>query len=319
MTQAKKPKTRMGGTARAVTVVAAMSPLLAGIYQESQETRQRDSQRHAEQVARIEAKQEKEREESQQQLRENSQLDKQVADTLQKELLSVESKGPGLCNHLYFAAAQLRGQAITLRTRNVLQVGFRMRSSKDGSLAVCGCKIQGSNELWASEFLSLVQRSPDDPLTRAVGAAKFECEEAARPPGVKVTPSGAAHPDSVLGACAPISSEESRRLRVFVQVPDLLAKDAAERFRDSLNGERKNPATGFKSPGIEIVGSRRSPSTGEVRYTFEKDLPAAQLLASGMSACFGMEVKVRPLPNRGKTDTGVLEVWWPKPAQGDKS
>lgn len=112
---------------------------------------------------------------------------------------------------------------------------------------------------------------------------------------------------------------ESRRLRVFIQTPNAATRDGeASLLRDALNLTSLNLATGFKSPGIEIVGENRSPSSLQVRFTYEEDRQAADAIKTALENSKGcgmknVPVQLFPMPQmQGRTDPGVLEVWWPK-------
>lgn len=104
------------------------------------------------------------------------------------------------------------------------------------------------------------------------------------------------------------------RRRVFIQVPDAVNRSLAERFRTAINAQPP-----FKSPGIEVVGDGRSPEVLQVRYAYAEDLDSAQKLKAALDsgACGykagDLKAELYPMPQlQGRTDRGVLEVWWPR-------
>ena len=104
------------------------------------------------------------------------------------------------------------------------------------------------------------------------------------------------------------------RRRVFIQVPDAISRSIAETFRTAINA-----AAPFKSPGIEVVGLSRSPERLQIRYAYGQDRDSAERLKKALDSGLcgypksGASAQLYPMPHlQGRTDPGVLEVWWPR-------
>lgn len=349
-----------GSNARAVAIVAAMAPLVTGIYQESQQDRQKQSER---QTAMKEA--------AARQQQSEIDADRNTAGALQNSLLAQDS---GFCARIYFAASQLPNQRVVERTRSVLYAALSLRNA-DARPTVCGCGKGEGFDQWlqgVAQFFPTDQSSIDklSALSRELGSAcdvddspaasrirDLESQvaaltvqrdslsaaltsaspisvgstgaampapapaSAASPPapGAEGVAAAASAPAPAAG-CEVADPGERRRLRVFIQVPDDAVRPDAERLRGALNARAP-----FKSPGIESVGSARSPKNLEVRYAYPVDRDAAQIvlkaLASGGcgGATTGQPQLVYMAKYQGRTDAGVIEVWWPARPNRDPS
>lgn len=115
--------------------------------------------------------------------------------------------------------------------------------------------------------------------------------------------------------CAIAKPVGKERRRVFIQVPDAVSRSLAETFREAVNAQPP-----FKSPGIEVMGESRSPNRLQIRYAYSRDLDSATKLKNALdSGRCGYPVSEKglaqlyPMPHlQGRTDPGVLEVWWPR-------
>ena len=88
---------------------------------------------------------------------------------------------------------------------------------------------------------------------------------------------------------------------------------AATPLREALNAQGQ-----FKSPQIENVGESRSPAQLQVRYTYPVDESAAQIVVDALKdqpGCGRGDLELKRVYMgrfQGKTDKGVIEVWWPR-------
>lgn len=94
---------------------------------------------------------------------------------------------------------------------------------------------------------------------------------------------------------------------IYIQVPDREKGKDAEKLQSFLV-ER-----GYVAPGIEVVGSARSPQSSEIRYFYKSQAGRAEKLRTEISA-FGLkDFKVENI--KGVEDSAspdVLEVWYKK-------
>jgi len=339
MAETKKPG-RFGSATRITAILAAMTPVVAGIYQESQEAGQRRAQTYSDQK-KIEEDRRRQAEES----------DKQTARLLQNALVEMPASSDAkqhlnvspeniFCTKLYLASEQLRAEPESPRTLAVVSAAFKLKNT-EGLLRVCACaKDYETRESWINSFVRADMESQErdevsQRFSQNLRDAKAECddrdpkkgsleilkeenkqlkqrlgEQSKSCPAVKKADPPLSSPPS---ACAiQVPAGETRRLRVFIQTPNAEINPEAERLRTALNSHPP-----FKSPGIEIVGEKRSPSALQIRFTYEADRKAAEVIETALKsdAC-GMEkvpVQLVPMPHmQGRTDPGVLEVWWPK-------
>ncbi|MDB5967823.1 MAG: hypothetical protein JWQ90_273 [Hydrocarboniphaga sp.] len=381
MANASRSSGKMGSSARIVAVLAAMSPVVAGIYQQSQQQRQHNEQRHTEQQTLQENKATRLKEASDRQHALDIQADKATAESLQAALVVAQPQEtlsgrqlvttePEFCTRLFFAATQLGNQAIADRTRAILYAAMRLRRTSDEQLRVCQCSSQARIGSWLGELQQMIppQGNPaGDRLSSAVRSAIDECTPAtavaAKPTQIELLQtqlkqvaaqrdvmllqlgaasqmvgsggpsSGSSESPQSASPAAPVATtaspppppapclvdspaDNTSRIRVFIQVPDSDAKTDAEILRTALNAQAP-----FKSPGIETVGPQRSPQQLEIRYTYPADQPAARILEQALDSKFcgggGASAKLVYQPRfQGRADSGVLEVWWPKPAAG---
>lgn len=375
MIQAQRKPGRFGGGVRVAAILAAMSPVVAGIYQESQESRQRQTQRHDEEEARQNQVATAAKEDVNRRRNAEIEADKTTALALQDALATAQRSAGSertaataqeFCSRLFFTATQLTNQNVSTRTRAILYAALRLRDPDDaGSLRACQCSGKPGSAVWLTELQQMIppdEKSGSDRLSLAVRSALDECtsdpsvspqqalieqlqqkvaaltaerdlltvalkngaplstgSEAGGTSGEVVGgdpgPSSAApHP----AASAPLpclvdTPADSRRLRVFIQVPDAQARSDANKLRDAINASPP-----FKSPGIQTVGASRSPNDLQIRYTYPMDKPAVEIIQKAILSGSCGAGGAKPLlvymgRYQGGTDTGVIELWWPRP------
>lgn len=334
----RKPKPPLIG-GRNAALLLALAPLATGVYQEGQQQRQRYTEREQ---ARKEAEDRR--------LASEADVDTKTADALQQVLLR---DGDRFCSRIDLAASLLKTQTVSKRTRTVLIAALQLADPVSKQPMVCECIREGS-EQWLDDFIAKLPDDKRDSLSElnklargaesrcdveagaasgsAVGAleqriASLTSERDALRQQLMLHPSPATSPSPVLAAppspppppaCVIASPGDRPRIRVFIQVPDPSALAAATPLRDALNAQGQ-----FKSPQIENVGESRSPAQLQVRYTYPADESAAQIVVDALKdqpGCGGggLEIKrVYMSRFQGRTDKGVIEVWWPRSAIAD--
>lgn len=323
---------------RTAALLLALAPLATGVYQEGQQQRQRYAERE-------QARQQLE----EQRLASEAEVDTKTADALQQVLLET---GDHFCSRIELAASLLKTQTISKRTSTVLIAALQLPDPASRQPRVCDCIRVGSKQWLAEFIAKLPDDKGDSlsELNRLARGAETRCEVEAKastesnvdtlkqriasltserdalrrqltlPPSAETSPSPVlAAPPPAVGASSSqpacvISSPGVRpRIRVFIQVPNASALTAATPLREALNAQGQ-----FKSPQIETVGESRSPAQLQVRYTYPVDESAAQIVIDALKDQPGcgrgdLELK-RVYMDRfqGKTDKGVIEVWWPR-------
>lgn len=367
---------------KAAAILAAIAPIVAGVYQQGEEARQREAQRREQQQQLSEKKAAADKE-----------ADVSTARALQEGLAATGTSAADFCSRLYFAATQLSGQAVSTRTRNTLYAALRLRETDGERLRVCGCAAPSRIGGWLEEVQQLIPPedggSAVDRLSQAVRSAAAECAtamteveqlrhdlqeaqeqlarlsvggpvvgsapapagddgavaatppplpapEAAPAPGPQAgqepgpapaeapaeasvsapepAPVTSAPPPLTAAAseasprCAVAPPDDARRRRVFIQVPDADVRAQAERLRGGLNDSPP-----FTAPAIEVVGPKRAPARYEVRYTYAIDESAARQVQQALADCLQQPARLVVMDRyRGRTDSGVIEVWWPR-------
>jgi hypothetical protein len=108
---------------------------------------------------------------------------------------------------------------------------------------------------------------------------------------------------AVLAADDPRAASEPTGT-VYIQVPDMDARFAAEKLWRALTG------AGFRSPGIEVI-SGRSPGSPEVRYFNDADRAVAERVAA-LAAEQGLKGAVVKTIANYKAPAGQIEFWYPR-------
>lgn len=249
---------RFGSNTRIVAVLAAMAPVVAGIYQQSQQERQRDEQRHAEQQALKESRAARDKEASERQRALSVQADESTAAALQKALVVAQPQERWVgsqrvvtehefCTRLMFAASQLVNQSVTDRTRAILYAAMRLRRSDDEQLRVCQCSSPARIDDWFGE-LEQMMPSQQEPapkrLSAAVRYARDECKTAAATPGAGASPTDLAHLRAQLAKAQ--TDLDALRRRVSAELPEVSAAaprgpSAAPKPRDGVPASGSAP------------------------------------------------------------------------------
>ena len=147
-----KSKAFASGT-RIAAILAAMAPIVVGIYQQGEESRQRQAQRRDERRHVLEKKAAADKE-----------ADVATAGALQAQL----ADGKEFCARLFFAAAQLPWQTVTTRTRDVVYAALQLRQAEQGQgrLTACQCSTKSLEALW--QFIPPRVRSSRNGIPRVL-------------------------------------------------------------------------------------------------------------------------------------------------------
>ena len=338
----RKPKSPLIG-GRTAALLLALAPLATGVYQEGQQQRQRYAERE---LARKEAEDRR--------LASEADVDTKTADALQQVLLlngdrfcsridlaasllktqtvskrtrtvliaalqlaDPASKQPMVCECIREGSEQWLDDFIA-----------RLPDDKGDSLGELNKLARGAESRCDAEpDVSLLKQQIADLATErdalrgqlaqrpAPVASQLPAPPPMPPPVLAMSlPPAAAAPQP---ACVIASPGERPRVRVFIQVPNPAVLAAATPLRDALNAQGQ-----FKSPQIENVGESRSPAQLQVRYTYPTDEAAAQIVVDALKdqpGCGKGELELKRVYMgrfQGKTDKGVIEVWWPKSTVG---
>ena len=327
---------------RNAALLLALAPLATGVYQEGQQQRQRYAERE-----------QTRKQAEEQRLASEAEVDTKTADALQQVLLQagdrfcsrIELAASLLKTQtvskrtrtVLIAALQLpdpvsrqpmvceciRGEA---SEQWLAEFIAKLPDDKGDSLSELNKLARGAESRCEVEAKASTESNVDAlqqqiaSLTSERDALRQQVQQHPLPATSPTPPPVLAAPPPAVGASPPepacvIASPGDRpRIRVFIQVPNSSALAAATPLREALNAQGQ-----FKSPQIENVGESRSPAQLQVRYTYPADESAAQIVVDALKdqpGCGrgGLELK-RVYMGRfqGRTDKGVIEVWWPKP------
>lgn len=108
---------------------------------------------------------------------------------------------------------------------------------------------------------------------------------------------------------APASTQSSGRGVVYIQIPNVATRAAAERVRKALQD------AGYSAPGVEIIDPKFTPGTSEIRYFNKQDDKSAEEIAgiAGAAGLPGPPYTVK-LQDGFKAPAGQIELWFPRPS-----
>ena len=335
MSDPKRKSSVMSG--RNAALWLAVLPLATGIYQEGQQQRQRYAER--EQARKTV---------EEQRLLSEAAIDEKTASALQEVVLQQDSN---FCSRLYLAASLLKTQTVSERTRNVLVAALQLPGPAKRKPALCSCDLGEGPQRWLEDFIAKLPDDKSDSLgdfNKLARTAADRCEatqspapeprvqaleqrivalEAERDSLQRQLQPGKLQASPIVASASPTGHVpmptcvidrpgDRPRIRVFIQVANEASLIEATRLRAGLNAQGQ-----FKSPQIENVGESRSPNQLQVRYAYPADEAAAQIVVNALASQAGCgrsglaPQSIYMSRAQGKTDKGVIEVWWPRSAK----